>query len=301
VGHYSELPGLRFPGDPERFAGKEDVAAYLESYAKTFELPIRQNARATALSDGYRVDTAEGEGFEAPQVIVATGAYQRPYVPPVAADLDPSLLQLHSSDYRNPGQLPDGPAVVVGGGNSGVQIAQELSHTRKVVLAMGTKPPRLPRRILGKSLHWWGDHLGLITAPIGRLRRAKRSGDLLIGTSYRQLERIHHVELAGRVTGAAGRQLRTEDGRTLDAATVIWATGFRPDYSWINLPVLDERGEAIHRRGVTDSPGLYFLGMHLQHSLGSSLIGFVKHDAAFIVERVGEFRAERAEQRRGVQ
>jgi putative flavoprotein involved in K+ transport len=290
VGRYSELPGLSFPGDPERFAGKDDVAAYLESYAQTFELPIRLNTTVRRLEPddggGYRADTSDGSSFEATHVVVATGAYQRPYVPDVAKQLEPALAQLHSRDYRNPEQLPPGDVVVVGGANSGVQIAEELSRTRRVRLAVGTKLLRLPRRILGKSLHWWGDHLGLMTAPIGRLRRSKRSGDLLIGTSYRQLARRHGVELLGRVVAAERRTLRTADAQTAEADVVIWATGFVPDYSWIEAPVLDERGVPIHRRGVTSSPGLYFLGMHLQHSLGSSLIGFVKHDAEFLVTQI---------------
>jgi len=294
VGRYSALPGLRFPGDPERFAGKDDVAEYLEIYAKTFELPVRRSTRVTELSravGGYRLEARSVRRFEAPHVVVATGAYQRPHGPEVAGDLDPAVVQLHSSDYRNPDQLPAGDVLVVGGANSGVQIAQELSSTRRVRLAVGTKPPRFPRRILGKSLHWWGDHLGIITAPIGRFRRSKRGGDLLIGTSHRQLSRRHGVELLGRVVAAEGRTLRSADGGSTATDVVIWATGFRPDYSWIKAPVLDERGEPIHRRGVTSSPGMYFLGMHLQHSLGSSLIGFVKHDAAFIVDHIAERRA----------
>jgi putative flavoprotein involved in K+ transport len=286
VGRYSALPGLPFPGDPERFPGKDEVADYLASYAEALDLPVRTNtkaARLTHASGRYRVDAADGSSYEAPQVVVATGAYQRPYTPEVAQTLDPSVVQLHSAEYRNPDQLPEGDVLVVGGGNSGVQIAQELSETRRVRLAIGTKPPRLPRRILGKSLHWWGDHLGLITAPIGRLRRSKRSGDLLIGTSYKQLTQRYGVELLGRV-GVEGDPPPRAD-------VVIWATGYHPDYSWIDVPVLDERGQPIHRRGVTESPGLYFLGMHLQHSLGSSLIGFVRHDAEFVVGRIVESRA----------
>ena len=289
VGRYSALPGLRFPGDQERFAGKDDVADYLESYAKAFDLPVRLNAEVNQLSasDGrYRATASDSTTYEAERVIVATGAYQRPYVPELAAALDDSVTQLHSADYKNPDQLPSGDPLVVGGANSGVQIAQELSATRRVRLAVGTKPLRFPRRILGKSLHWWGDHLGIIRAPIGRLRGAKRGGDLLIGTSYRQLSRRHGVELLGRAVEADGRSIKCADGKSVEVDVVLWATGFRPDYSWIEVPVLDERGEPVHRRGVTEAPGLYFLGMHLQHSLGSSLIGFVRHDAKYLVDRI---------------
>jgi putative flavoprotein involved in K+ transport len=289
VGRYSALPGLRFPGDPERFAGKDDVAAYLESYAGAFELPVRLETPVASLGrrdSGYRAEAENGSAYEADHVIVATGAYQCRHVPELAERLDQSVAQLHSVEYKNPEQLPGGDVLVVGGANSGVQIAQELAKSRRVQLAVGTKPPRFPRRILGKSLHWWGDHLGIMRAPIGRLRQGKRSGDLLIGTSYRQLVERHGVELLERVVDGNGRTVTCADGRRSDVDVVIWATGFRSDYSWIQLPVFDEQGGPVHRRGVTKSPGFYFLGMHLQHSLGSSLIGFVRYDAKFIVDRI---------------
>jgi putative flavoprotein involved in K+ transport len=295
VGRYSALPGLRFPGDPERFAGKDDVADYLETYAKNFGLPIQLSTRATRIrgADGrYAVESANGWTYRAANVIVASGAYQQPHVPDVAERLERSVFQMHSSDYRNPEQLPAGEVLVVGGANSGVQIAQELSRTRKVRLAVGTKPPRFPRRILGKSLHWWGDHLGIIRAPLGRVRRSKRSGDLLIGTSHRQLEREHGVELLGRVRGVEGRSVHCAGGGEVTPGVVIWATGFRADYSWIEPPIFGDDGEPAHRRGVTTSPGLYFLGMHLQHSLGSSLIGFVRYDAEYVVRHLAERRGE---------
>lgn len=291
VGRYSALPGLPFPGDPERFAGKDDVADYLEAYAKSLALPVQLATRATRLRDAdgrYAVETAGGATYRAAKVIVATGAYQRPHVPDVAERLAPSVTQVHSSDYRNPDHLPAGDVLVVGGANSGVQIAQELSRTRNVRLAVGTKPLRFPRRILGKSLHWWGDRLGIIRAPLGRVRRAKRSGDLLIGTSYRQLEREHGVELVGRVIGVEGRSVLCAGGRQLAPEVVIWATGFRADYSWIELPIFGGDGQPAHRGGITACPGVYFLGMHLQHSLGSSLIGFVRYDAEYVVRHLAE-------------
>jgi putative flavoprotein involved in K+ transport len=289
VARYSSLPGLPFPGDPERFPGKDDVAEYLESYARRFELPVRLRTRARSLTRserGYRVEAEDGSAFEAGSVIVATGAYQRPYVPELSGKLDSAIMQLHSDDYRDPAQLPEGDVLVVGGANSGVQIAEELAAPRRVRLAVGTKPLRLPKRILGKSLHWWGDRLGIIRAPMGRFRQPKRSGDLLIGTSHKQLVRRHGVELLDRVVDADGTTITCANGRSVPAEVVLWATGFHSDYSWIELPVFDDDGLPVHQRGVTESPGLYFLGMHLQYSLGSSLIGFVRHDAEYVVERI---------------
>jgi len=174
----------------------------------------------------------------------------------------------------------------VGAANSGSQIAQDLAATHRVHLARGARIPRFPRRILGQSLHWWGDHLGLIAAPLDSWRGRTQRGDLLIGTSHRQLARRYGVKLRPRAIDAGDRTLRFADGSTVAVDAVVWATGFRSDYSWIHVPVLDARGLPEHRRGVTDAPGLYFLGMHDQYSRGSSLIGWVTHDAAYLVDRI---------------
>ena len=290
---YSALPGLPFPGDPEHYPGKDAVADYLENYARTHELPIRYGARVTSLerSDGgYRAITGSG-GYEAAQVIISAGAYQQPRIPPLSAKLGSEVTQIHSSGYRNPGQLPTREVLVVGAANSGAQIAEDLAATHRVHLSQGARIPRMPRRLLGKSLHFWGDHLGLIAAPLDSWRGRTQRGDLLIGTSLRHLERRHGVELRGRTIDARERTVSFEDGSELDVETVIWATGFRSDYSWIHAPVLDAHGAPVHRRGVTSSPGLYFLGMKNQYSRGSSLIGWVRHDAAYIVEHIRGNRA----------
>jgi putative flavoprotein involved in K+ transport len=215
---YSELPGLRFPGDPERFPGKDDVADYLEHYARSFELPVRPDRRATSLerADGrYRVSTASG-AHEAEHVIVATGAYQRPDVPTIAERLGREVTQLHSAEYRNPHQLPDGPVLVVGAANSGAQIAEDLAPTHRVYLSHGRRLPHLPRRVLGKSLHWWGDHLGLIAAPLDSWRGRTQRGELLVGAGLRRRAQRHGIELLGRMVDAEGTTARFEDGRTLE-------------------------------------------------------------------------------------
>ena len=293
---YSALPGLPFPGDPEHYPGKDAVAGYLEDYARTFELPIRRGSRVTSLerSDGgYRATTESGE-YQAAQVIISAGAYQQPRMPPVSGKLGSEVTQLHSTHYRNPGQFPGREVLVVGAANSGAQIAEDLAATHRVHLSQGAKIPRMPRRLLGRGVHFYGDHLGLIAAPLDSWRGRTQRGDLLIGTSLRQLRRRHGVDLRGRTADARERTVSFEDGTELDVETVIWATGFRSDYSWIHAPVLDAQGAPIHQRGVTDSSGLYLLGMKNQYSRGSSLIGWVRHDAAFIVEHVRGTRARRA-------
>jgi putative flavoprotein involved in K+ transport len=290
VARYSELPGVPFPGDPEHFPGKDEIADYLETYARTFELPVRHGARVVELEcrdDGYRLST-ESDSFEGRQVIIATGAYQNPYIPPLAGRLSHEVTQLHSATYRNPEQIPAGTVLVVGSANSGCQIAVDLADGgHRVHLSRGQRLPTLPYRILGKSLHWWGDKLGLISAPLeGSLRGRTQRGDLLVGTSPRRLARRHGVQLHARTVAAEGTTVRFTDDRRLQVDTVIWATGYRSDYSWIHAPILNEEGLPQHRRGVTDSPGLYLLGMHNQYSRGSSLIYFVREDAAYIVDQV---------------
>lgn len=162
---YSALPGLPFSGDPEHFPGKDEMAEYLEHYAETFELPVRLNARVTSLEPadrGYRLHTNDSQVGHARQVIVATGAYQRPRIPPIAAKFSADVLQLHSADYRKADQIPGRDVLVVGSANSGAGIAEDLATTHRVTLSRGSRLPHLPRRLLGKSLHFWGDHLGLI-------------------------------------------------------------------------------------------------------------------------------------------
>ncbi len=290
---YSALPGLGFPGEPERYPGKDEVADYLESYATQFELPVRHNSPVTSLEpsdSAYRLIT-DRDTLAARQVIVATGAYQRPFVPPIATELADSVAQLHSAAYRNPGQIPDGTVLVVGSANSGCQIARELSLDRDVHLSRGRRLPALPHRLLGRSLHWWGDKLGLIAAPLDSPRGRTQRGDLLVGISPGRLARHHGVKLRGRTVGADGRTVRFTDDSTLEVDAVLWATGYRHDYAWIHAPVLDDQGAPRHRRGVTDSPGLYFLGMHNQYSRGSSLLYWVRDDAAFIAGRIRDRRA----------
>ncbi len=284
---YSSLPGLRFPGDPGHYPGKDEVAGYMREYARAFALPVRYRSRVTALepaAGGYRLATGSGD-YQAGQVIIATGAYQEPWTPPAAARLGPGVTQLHAAAYRNPGQIPGDEVLVVGAANSGAQIAAELAATHRVCLSQGAPIRRLPRKIAGIPIHSFGDRLGLIPAPFDTWRGRTQRGDLLVGPSLRQLARRHGIELADRVTGADGRSIRFADGRQLQVSAVIWATGYRPDYSWIHLPVLDGHGLPRHQRGVTGYPGLYFLGMHNQYSRGSALIHWVRYDAQYIVSQ----------------
>jgi putative flavoprotein involved in K+ transport len=176
---------------------------------------------------------------------------------------------------------------VVGGGNTGFQIAKELSATRNVVLSIGSRQKPLPQRLLGRDLFWWLTKARILSVTVdSRLGSRVKERDTLIGSSPRELERRYGVELKPRAVDAEGRTVRFADGSELAVDAVIWATGYRPDYSWIDLPIFDVDGRLRHRRGITDVPGLYFLGLTWQHTRGSALIGWVKDDAAFISEQI---------------
>ncbi len=290
---YSGLPGMAFPASKDEYPSKDDVAAYLEAYASTFDLPVRLNARVTSLAkrdNSYLVST-EDEEFTASQVVVATGPFQTPFAPAIADDVDGSVAQIHSADYRNPAQLPVGHTLVVGGGNSGFQIAEELAATRKVDLAVGKRMPSLPQRLLGKDLFWWLNGVGFMKVSTdSRVGRRLSQRDVLIGSSPRGL-RAAGVTLRARLASVAGRRAVFDDGSELDVDAIVWATGYRPEFSWIHVPEIKSRGGGIvHRRGETDAPGLFFVGLTWQHTRGSALIGFVKDDAAFIAGRIDSNR-----------
>ena len=285
---YDALPELNFPGDPNGYPTRDEVISYLERYAETFELPIELGSEVRRL-------TSDGESFvleldsrvvEAGQVVVATGPFEVPRIPEFARNLDPAVVQMHSTDYRNPGAIPEGTVLVVGGGNTGFQIAEELASTRQVHLSVGTRQTPLPQRLLGRDLFWWLVKSRLLGASVdSRLGRRLQYKDTLIGSSPRRAKR-RGVVLRPRAAGAAGQTITLADESTLVVDAVIWATGYVFDRSWIDVPVEDEEGRVRHRRGVTDTKGLYFLGLPWQHTRGSALLGWVKDDAAYIAEQI---------------
>jgi putative flavoprotein involved in K+ transport len=288
---YSGLPGMPFPAPPSHLPDKDEMADYLERYAERFDLPVRSGTRARSLShDGERwvLHTDRGT-LEANSVVVATGAFHAPKIPDVATRLDRGIHQLHSSAYGSPFDLPDGPVLVVGAGNSGAQIALELAREHQVWLA-GRDTGHLPRRILGRDVFDWlvpvMRRFSLDTRLGRRMRsRLRDGGDALIGIPERALTDGGVVRV-GRV-GGEREGWPVAGSEALRPRSIVWCTGFVPDYSWIDAPVFDERGFPRHARGVVpDAPGLYFLGLRFQHRLSSSLVGGVGDDAAFVAAEV---------------
>lgn len=284
---YSGLPGLGFPGDPYHLPKRDAVANYLENYARVFELPIRYRARVSAVRRaGKHFEIEAGaETFETKHVVIATGPFQTPKAPAFARALSADIVQLHSSQYSSPGDLPDGESLVVGAGNSGAQIALELSRTRPTTLA-GRSVGSLPRQFFGRDIFDWlwptvmrFESDGLIGRRVRE--RVLRRTDALIGMTERDLER-GGVRRVGRIVGVREGKPGFADGTLSDARAIIWATGFGPNFSWIESAPLDAHGQPIHVRGITSVPGLYFLGLRFLHRINSSLIGGVGADAAHL-------------------
>jgi putative flavoprotein involved in K+ transport len=290
AGQYNSLPGMPFPAARDTYPGKDQVADFLQAYVARFELPVRLNTTVTHLGRGddgrYRAETTSGP-IEADQVVVATGPFQVPFTPAIAEGLDPKLTQLHSASYQGPDDLPEGRVLVVGGANSGQQIAVELAESRPVEIAVGEKLPTLPQRPFGRDIWWWLTATRLARVPVSsRLGQRLSQRDVVIGGGLRELRR-RGVGVRPRVTGASGHTITFEGGESADYDGVVWATGFRIDHSLIEIPeVTNERGQVQHVRGVTDSPGLYLLGMTWQYTRTSALLGWVGLDAAYLAERI---------------
>jgi putative flavoprotein involved in K+ transport len=292
---YDGLPGLRFPAPGWSLPSKDDMADYLERYAAIFELDVRAGVTVDRLERiaGRFVLTAADRRFEADNVVIATGAHRIANVPGFAGELDPTILQLHSSEYRRPFQLRDGGVLIVGAGNSGAEIAMELVHKHPTWLS-GRDTGHVPVRIegLGKVgfpvFRFLMHHLAKVSNPLGRRIRQKEhgKGDPLVRVKPKDILRAG-VERVGRVSSVRGGLPELEDGRVLEVTNVIWCTGFRSDFSWIDLPVFGSDGEPIHDRGVAQAePGLTFVGLPFQYSASSSVLPGIGRDHAYIARHI---------------
>jgi len=292
---YNGLPGWPFPAPSWSYPTARETADYLEAYAARFELPVRLGSRVERLSkaDGRYLVESAGQRFTADCVVFAAGFYGTPFVPEFAAELDPRIVQMHSSEYRNPSQLLPGGVLLVGAGNSGADIAMEVSKTHATWLSgpdKGQIPFRIEhpmRRVFVPVLWFVAGHVLTVKTPLGRKAqphvlgqgapRIRVKSKDLDAAGVEQVPRTVHVEDGLPVL---------EDGRALDAANVIWCTGFRQDYSWIDVPVFDGEGAPVHERGVASEPGLYFLGLDFLYSFASENVGGVQRDAKHIAKHI---------------
>jgi putative flavoprotein involved in K+ transport len=286
---YSALPGLALDGDPEGYPTKDEIADYLERYARHFELPIALGAGVRSLERngaGFRAITDAGDVIHARSVVIATGAFQTPAIPAIARGLSPDVATLTPETYKNPSQVPSGSRVlVVGDGATGRQLAAELIPGREVVLATGHPRKVTPTKFLGRSMFWWMEKTGLLAASrdsaVGRrLRRA----DSFPSDSVRfdQLRALG-ISVVGRVVEMEGRRVRFASGERADVDVVIFATGYRDQSAWVAIAdAKDEHANFVEHRGIAKVPGLFFIGRSWQWTRGSATLFGVGVDAAFI-------------------
>jgi putative flavoprotein involved in K+ transport len=290
------MPGMPMPGRGDRYVTKDQMADYLEAYAERFDLPVRLRTRVARVSrtdEGFEIATTDEERIEADNVVIATGSHNRPRVPAFARGVDPSIVQMHSTAYRNPGQLQPGGVLVVGVGNSGADIAMDVVRTHPTWIAgkeSGANPFRLEgwvaRHIASRVVIFAGRHVITLRNPIGRKVRAKTEGkgDPLVRVRPKDMVAAG-VERVGRVVAVEGGLPVVADRGPMPVQNVIWATGLDQDLSWLDVPALDEEGRPAHVRGVsTTVPGLFFVGLPFQFAIGSDAIPGVSRDALYVVK-----------------
>jgi putative flavoprotein involved in K+ transport len=289
---YSALPGLPVPGDPDTYPTKDEIAEYLESYARHFDLPIDLGTtieRLEQVDGAFKSTGPNGTTICSRAVVLATGAFQEPAVPPIGEQFAAGVMQLTPASYRNPDQNPAGTVLVVGDGATGRQIARELSANHQVFLSAGRPRKVSPNRILGKNIFWWMDKLGLSrksrTSAIGR---RLMQADPFPGKELELKKlRAKGITVVGRLTEASGRTATFANGQTATIDAVIWATGYRDRTEWVEIPaVKDVRGAFIEQRGVSPVPGLSFIGRSWQWTRGSALLTGVGDDAHYVVQHL---------------
>ncbi len=289
---YSALPGMKFQGESHGFPTKDDVVDYLQKYVVKFNIQIRFQSEVVSVSEkeGHFIIKTKNDEFSAENLVIATGPFQIPSLPALSKKVN--INQLHSSQYRNSKQLVDGNVLVVGGGNSGAQIAVELSKERETFLAVSRKLNYLPLLLRRKSIFWWFDKIGILkasnTSLIGRL--IQKRGDPIFGFELKEAIKQGRIKLKKRVTDGNQHKVVFEDSTELEIQNVIWATGFKTNFSWLNINhIINEKGYVIHTRGVTNIKGLYFIGLPWQYRRSSALLQGVGFDAEYIVKKINSF------------
>ncbi|MCS1351869.1 NAD(P)/FAD-dependent oxidoreductase [Mechercharimyces sp. CAU 1602] len=291
---YSALPGCIFPGKQDEYPHKEEVVTYLQQYAKQFALPIQFDTRVRMVrkeKNIFRLTTSKGE-YTAERLVVATGPFQQPARPSFADQFSPEVTQLHSAEYRHPGQLRTGNVIVIGGGNSGAQIAAECAPHYETFISVRHPLRFVPERVAGHSIFWYYDKLGFLDAALTTRRGAwlKRQPEKIYGTQLKELIKQRRVEVKAEAVGVSeGHRLTFAGGSSMAVDNVIWATGYRSDYSWLHIEkAFDEEGELLHEWGSSPVSNLYFVGLRWLSSRGSALLGWVKKDAKRVVKQIRE-------------
>lgn len=292
---HSSLPGLHLDGDPDGFPDKNEISLYLQQYADHFQLPIHFDTEVVSVhkeQETFIITSKQGT-YQARRLIIATGPFQHPNIPVFAGAVPGDVLQMHSSLYKQPSQLQEGNVLVVGGGNSGAQIAVELSSVGTTYLATSQTPKFVPLKIGGKSFFWWLDRLSILKSSssswIGKTLR--RQGDPIFGYELKEAVRYGKVILKKRVVDVTSSGVRFQDGSVESVRNIIWATGFYSSYEWLHIEgALDRYGQVLHSQGVSPVEGLYFAGLPWQTHRGSALLTGVGQDTRRMVEAMNEKR-----------
>ncbi|MCG9971637.1 flavin-containing monooxygenase [Christiangramia crocea] len=290
---FNNMPGMEFPAEKGHYPSKTEVADYFRNYVDKFKIPFRLNTLIENIShegDHFVLKSPQGDLLSR-NVVIATGPFHIPYTPPFSKKIDENIFQIHSNYYKNPSQLQEGKAMVVGAGDSGFQILDEVSQDDRQVYFSGTTDVKvLPQEILGKTLWWWFTKIGFLSFSrdtwLGR--RLSRSRQPVIGTDVKGILKRKNVEAVGKTKNAEGDLIFTEKKKIDDLKNIIWATGYRPNFNWIEGLELSKDGYPNHYRGVSNIEGLYFIGLPWLHTRGSATLGGIKKDARYLYNYISE-------------
>jgi putative flavoprotein involved in K+ transport len=289
------MPGYKFPGDQNAFPTKDEAAAFLQEYKEEFKLPVLHHARVMMVkksAHGFQI-MLKDRVLETQHLVIATGNYAIPKIPAFAHELKENIMQLHSSDYTSPDDLPEGNILVVGAGTSGFQIAMDLLREKRSIFIAGKPTAQIPDfvfKYFGRQFVWVNKHILNTSTPMGRKFQSvimKGNGAPLINISPEAAETAG-VKILQRLKGVRNGWPVTENGEMIESSAIVWCTGFHPDYSWMNLPgAIAANGYPATHRGISSKyPGLYFVGSQFQHSLTSTWLGGVGRDAAYVVNHL---------------
>ena len=289
---YNHLPGLKFDAPKGYYPNKVEVANYFKSYVKEYNIPIQFNNLITSVSKtkkGFHLQHKEGE-IEAKNVIVATGPFHIPYTPPCHKKASKSIIQMHSNYYKSLDQLQEGDCMVVGGGDSGYQILDEVSKdgTRTVYFSGNTNVKSIPQQFLGKTLWWWFTLVGFLKYSkyswIGK--KLSNVTQPVIGTDVKEILSRKNVISVGRTNDTLGEDISFEKQKVSTIKNIIWATGYRPNFEWIEGLELDQDHYPKNYRGVSNIEGLYFIGLPWMYTRGSATLGGVCKDAQYLADEI---------------
>ena len=287
---YSSLPGMALIGEKNEFPYKDEIATYLEEYARHFQLPVQLQTEVLKIKkeEIFELHTPT-EILQTKKVIIASGAFQQPFIPSVSANLSSHIFQIHSSQYKSPSQIPKGKVLVVGGGNSGMQIAVELAKTHEVTVSISHPLTFLPLQLFGKSIFNLLEKVGLLYAEINtkRGRWFQKRKDPIFGFEGKKLIRNGAIKLQEKVVSASGNNIMFQNGDTYSAESIIWSTGFVQNYNWIEIEqAVNEKGFPNHIKGISPVKGLYYIGLPWQSQRGSALICGVGKDAEYVLSEI---------------